>query len=74
MAEIPCQLWLGGILADEMGLGKTLQLITLLLSEVEEGKTKATRFGDCAGFIDLQLEIRIRTRCPGVLKSASSAV
>jgi SNF2 family DNA or RNA helicase len=28
---------LGGILADEMGLGKTLQLITFLLSEIEEG-------------------------------------
>lgn len=28
---------LGGILADEMGLGKTLQLITFLLSEMEEG-------------------------------------
>lgn len=31
---------LGGILADEMGLGKTLQLITFLLSEVEEGKNE----------------------------------
>ena len=28
---------LGGILADDMGLGKTLQILTLLLSEKEEG-------------------------------------
>jgi SNF2 family DNA or RNA helicase len=29
---------LGGILGDEMGLGKTLQIITLFLSEVQEGR------------------------------------
>ena len=30
----------GGILADEMGLGKTLQMISVFLSDHEEGKTK----------------------------------
>jgi len=35
---------LGGILADEMGLGKTLQLITFLLSEVEEGNNGGQPF------------------------------
>ena len=29
----------GGILADEMGLGKTIQLLALLLSEKEEGRS-----------------------------------
>lgn len=29
----------GGILADDMGLGKTLQVLALLLSEMESGKT-----------------------------------
>ncbi|MGN0298395.1 MAG: SNF2 helicase associated domain-containing protein [Lachnospiraceae bacterium] len=29
----------GGILADDMGLGKTIQVIALLLSEQQEGKT-----------------------------------
>jgi SNF2 family DNA or RNA helicase len=31
---------LGGILADDMGLGKTLQVLTLLLSEKEEGNSQ----------------------------------
>lgn len=29
----------GGILADDMGLGKTIQVITFILSEIEENKT-----------------------------------
>ena len=32
----------GGILADEMGLGKTIQLLTLILSEKEEGRPHHT--------------------------------
>ncbi|MDD2503727.1 MAG: DEAD/DEAH box helicase, partial [Clostridia bacterium] len=31
---------LGGILADDMGLGKTLQILTLLLSDKEEGSSQ----------------------------------
>jgi SNF2 family DNA or RNA helicase len=35
-----CTEGIGGILADEMGLGKTIQIIALLTSEKEAGKTK----------------------------------
>ncbi len=34
-----CNEGIGGILADEMGLGKTIQIIALLTSEKESGKT-----------------------------------